>query len=368
MKTKNLIAAALLTAALPATADITLTLGESAPVGTYTVAVTPLSGDTTLNVPEPAQLELTATERIKTVKNPAFPAMIIVTDPSGRGMEYTFSLGASDNIKADITPNEIVFSGTPLLDACNALDAKLNPILAEFDGVQAIYDKDPKAGEALASDIENRYKATVKEYVAANRGTNQMLAAMLKLEGQDLLDAYNVLTEAERALPLFPAVQAQEPKAKAAVEREAKLQAMQTGCVMAPAFTLPNPEGKMVSLSDFRGKWVILDFWGSWCRWCVKGFPELKEIYASRPSDLEIIGIDCRDTPDQWKAALKKYELPWVNLYNDCSGDNNELLRAYMVQGFPTKVIVGPDGCIKKIVVGADPRFPEILKELMSAK
>ncbi|MDE6393778.1 MAG: TlpA family protein disulfide reductase, partial [Duncaniella sp.] len=61
---------------------------------------------------------------------------------------------------------------------------------------------------------------------------------------------------------------------------EARQAEIAAGNVDAPDFTLPDLNGKEVSLSDFRGKWVVLDFWGSWCGWCVKGFPALKEAYT----------------------------------------------------------------------------------------
>ena len=133
----------------------------------------------------------------------------------------------------------------------------------------------------------------------------------------------------------------------------------------APAFEAETTRGTIRFPEDFKGKWVILDFWGSWCRWCVKGFPELKELSAKYGSDLVIVGIDCRDTQERWRAAVEKYGLDWVNVYNDCTEENNPLLDAYGVQGFPTKVIVNPEGKVAKIVVGAEPTFPAILARLM---
>ena len=133
--------------------------------------------------------------------------------------------------------------------------------------------------------------------------------------------------------------------------------------VEAPAFTLKNTEGKDVSLSDFRGKWVILDFWGTWCPWCIKGFPKLKEAYSTYKDKLEVIGIDCRDSEKAWKDGVVKHELPWVNVYNPDS--NTQLLEQYQVQGFPTKVLVNPEGRIAAIATGEDPTFYTRLSQLI---
>ena len=145
-------------------------------------------------------------------------------------------------------------------------------------------------------------------------------------------------------------------------EMERRIEAMQSGDVDAPAFTLKDLDGKDVSLSDFKGKWVILDFWGSWCPWCIKGFPELKEAYNKYGDELVIIGIDCRESEDDWKAGVAKYELPWVNLYNP---ENSQLTEEYNVPGYPTKVIIDPQGKIKNITIGHDPDFYEALTNLM---
>ena len=155
---------------------------------------------------------------------------------------------------------------------------------------------------------------------------------------------------------------AQTEKEKRIQEMEQKLEALQTGDVEAPNFTLKDLEGKDVSLSDFRGKWVILDFWGSWCPWCIKGFPELKEAYSKYNGTLEIIGIDCRESEEAWKEGVAKYELPWINVYNP---ENSSLTSEYAVPGFPTKAIIDPEGKIKNITVGHDPQFFVILNELL---
>ena len=155
---------------------------------------------------------------------------------------------------------------------------------------------------------------------------------------------------------------AQTDKEKKIQEMEQKLEALQTGDVEAPNFTLKDLEGKDVSLTDFRGKWVILDFWGSWCPWCIKGFPELKEAYEKYSGTLEIIGIDCRESEAAWKEGVAKYELPWVNVYNP---EGSTLTAEYAVPGFPTKAIIDPEGKIRNITVGHDPEFYVALTELM---
>ena len=130
----------------------------------------------------------------------------------------------------------------------------------------------------------------------------------------------------------------------------------------APDFTLNDLNGKPLTLSSLRGKYVILDFWGSWCGWCIKGIPQMKEYYQKYAGKFEILGIDCNDPEEKWKAAVEKYELPWLHVYNPRG--ESKVLEQYEIQGFPTKIIVGPDGKIVKTIIGEDPAFYAFLDEL----
>jgi thiol-disulfide isomerase/thioredoxin len=134
----------------------------------------------------------------------------------------------------------------------------------------------------------------------------------------------------------------------------------QAAGIVAPDFTLNDLNGKPLSLSSLRGKYVLLDFWGSWCIWCIKGMPQMKEYYNKYKGKFEIVGVDCNDTDAKWHEAVKKYELPWLHVYNP---RDSKLLDDYGIQGFPTKILIGPDGKIVKTIVGEDPAFYTFLDE-----
>ena len=144
-------------------------------------------------------------------------------------------------------------------------------------------------------------------------------------------------------------------------QAEAEAAKKQAVGVQAPDFTLNDINGKPLTLSSLRGQYVVLDFWGSWCGWCIKGFPEMKKYYEKYKGKFEILGIDCNDTEDKWKAAVEKHNLPWLHVYYP---RNSKVLADYAVQGFPTKIILDPNGKIAKTVVGEDPAFYTFLDEL----
>lgn len=124
----------------------------------------------------------------------------------------------------------------------------------------------------------------------------------------------------------------------------------------APNFTLNDISGNQISLSNFNGKWVILDFWGSWCAPCIKGMAELKEIYATYAGRLEIIGVDCNDTEDRWKSVVSRLQLPWIQVFHP---EDGTVTATYSVTAYPTKVVINPEGKIIKVYSGESPTFKD---------
>lgn len=150
----------------------------------------------------------------------------------------------------------------------------------------------------------------------------------------------------------------QEPAVAEAPQQEAE-------APMAPDFTLPDLQGNGLSLSSLRGKYVVIDFWGAWCIWCVRGIPKMKEAYAKHKDKMEILGVDCRDSEDKWRAAVEEHQLPWLQVR--CPDESlSSLMASYRVEGFPTKAIVDPEGRLVKVVVGEDPAFYTFLDELLA--
>lgn len=116
---------------------------------------------------------------------------------------------------------------------------------------------------------------------------------------------------------------------------------------VAPVFSKPDINGKELSLTDFRGSYVLLDFWGSWCVPCRKGNPHLITLYEKyKQSGLEIIGIAADDkTPDAWRKAVQDDKLPWLQILQ---GDTNEssIGKKYNVGYYPTKILIDKQGKI----------------------
>ena len=122
----------------------------------------------------------------------------------------------------------------------------------------------------------------------------------------------------------------------------------------APEFTLKDINGNYFSLSSLRGKYVVLDFWGTWCWGCLESFPEMKKYYAIHPDEFEIVGIAFSDKPETWrKVVLERHTLPWINVFDD-----EDLHDMYNVTFAPTYFFIDKEGII------VDLGFEEATKRL----
>ena len=213
----------------------------------------------------------------------------------------------------------------------------------------------------------NRHQQAVVDYIKTHAKQEASVMLLREVNGLDKMKEAFMLLDASvregRMKPLYDNwVKAAEEQIKAEAE-EKEAEKKQAAGIEAPVFTLNDLEGKPLALTSLRGKYVILDFWGSWCVWCIKGFPQMKEYYEKYKGKFEILGVDCNDTEEKWKAAVKKHELPWLHVY--CPKEST-LLTDYGITGFPTKIIIGPDGKIFKSIIGEDPSFYTLLDELFN--
>lgn len=128
----------------------------------------------------------------------------------------------------------------------------------------------------------------------------------------------------------------------------------------APDFAKPDINGKSVKLSDFRGKYVLLDFWGSWCAPCRAANPHLKELYAQYAAKgFEIVGVASEKVSGQeqaekmWKAAVEKDGLTWTNLLNNEKEMQQDVTAMYSIEGYPTQILLDKEGKIIARWLGA---------------
>lgn len=136
----------------------------------------------------------------------------------------------------------------------------------------------------------------------------------------------------------------------------------------APEFRLKGPDGKELALSDFRGKYVVLDFWASWCGDCRRDIPNIKALYEKySPKGVEFVGVSFDDNAERWQNAIKEFGLKYHQVSELKKWKTTDIYAAYGIKWIPTIYIIGPDGKVKLATVLSE-RAEQFLHNLYYVK
>lgn len=239
-----------------------------------------------------------------------------------------------------------VCGGTPLNEALNAYKEKEAVLFSECmntcttlrdDKTLADEERDARIKERYAA-FENDYKALNEAFFAAN--TNNTLGAL----------AMFLLAEDKAQFDSLYAIAGDVVRNDAWVVKEQKryanLEKTSAG-KMFTDFTIENgaADGSKVSLSDYvgKGKYVLVDFWASWCGPCREEIPNLAEVYKKFKGDkFEIVGVAVWDKRADTEKAMTELPITWPVIY-DAQQVPTDI---YGINGFPQIILFGPDGTI----------------------
>lgn len=120
----------------------------------------------------------------------------------------------------------------------------------------------------------------------------------------------------------------------------------------APDFTIDTYDGGTFTLSDYRGQYVVVNFWGSWCIGCRDEMPELQSAWARfRDEGVMIVGVGFRDVESAARDFLDEYNVT----YPTGNDTGLRITAAYGITGAPETYIVGPDGTVVAFYIGQFP-------------
>lgn len=205
-------------------------------------------------------------------------------------------------------------------------------------------DNTPHKTDSLKAVIAQIEKTDKEEVVGFFRTYNDCQAAPFFMElnllkefsGTELQTYFNGLSDKVKA----------SSKGKEMEELIQKINLLAPGAE-APNFELTTPEGKTLSLKDFRGSIVLIDFWASWCAPCLGEMPNLKAIYEKfHKKGLEVIGVSMDNNKTAWTKAIEKEGLPWHHVSSLKGMKRCPVAEAYQVLAIPKLYIISREGQI----------------------
>ena len=127
-----------------------------------------------------------------------------------------------------------------------------------------------------------------------------------------------------------------------------RMEKVQVGSV-APDFTLPDVDGNPVSLSSYRGKYVLVDFWAAWCPDCRKENPNIVAAWEKyHGKNFDVLGVSLDRNRDQWLAAIEKDGLKWTQI-SDLKYWSSDAAVLYCIRWIPMSFLIDPEGKIVAI-------------------
>jgi peroxiredoxin len=257
------------------------------------------------------------------------------------------SLTAKDSVK------NAVFTGSKLNDenkAYKALTLAPEKDIAMINAEYASAPADKKADQDFKDGLQARYKVTMEalrtqqqQFIKQYPGSYVSLMVLLEQIGYDDIDVATVE-------PVYKSLSASVRNTAAGVELAKAIDARRATSVgaMAPVFTQNDVNDKPVSLTDFRGKYVLVDFWASWCGPCREENPNVVKAYNQyKDKNFTILGVSL-DRPgkkDDWLAAIKADGLAWTQV-SDLKFWDNDVAKLYGIKAIPQNYLLDPTGKI----------------------
>ena len=263
--------------------------------------------------------------------------------------DLTMNLRGIDTAKMPIkNPPYIFIKGGPKNNVLNTVNYSIYQNYQEMIAIgQVQYEasisdsdawKEHASGlwDPLYDKFDNQVRNIIQTYIDYPTVVKAIELLSWKRDRKLIFDSYSILAE---KYPELEFIQNKEQDLKRKIENELKMSIGNT----APNFTFPNINNKNISLESFRGKYVLIDFWASWCGPCREESPNVKRLYKLYKKRLELVSVSIDTDIDAWKKAIEEDEMEGTLLV---AQDSKKIQKDYVFSGIPYMVLLDENGKI----------------------
>lgn len=277
--------------------------------------------------------------------------------------EYMIIAKNGDKIKleADLADKTLAYklSGAAEADKLEELNKNKNEYIAKIAALQTQFEQNVASQPGNRDAIANQMRpALIKE----NQGLVDYILKFAmdntsSLAGFYAINSLNPTDYETELIAYADKIKNNFNKNEAVTEflvRMTKLKSVQVGQT-APDFTMPTIDGKSIKLASLRGKYVMIDFWASWCAPCRRENPNVVKAYQKyKNRNFTILSISIDKDPVAWKQAVVADGLTWTHV-SELKDFESPTARLYQVEAIPSSFIIDPAGkIIAKNLAGAD--------------
>lgn len=245
--------------------------------------------------------------------------------------------GSADSLR------ELKVTGSKTQDESYGYKASIKDITDQESPLYQQYGKGSKEEQAALEqkleELRNEKRSRAEQYIAAHPGSvfSLSLGADRAMMGEysDVQRLYDMLDERMRGT-------------KQGKMLAGRLDVLKRSAIGTPMldFTQNDSLNKPVQFASFKGKYVLVDFWASWCGPCRAENPNVLKAYNQyKDKGFTVVGVSLDDNETRWKKAINDDKMPWTQV-SDLKGWKNEVADYYGIQGIPTTFLVDPQGKI----------------------
>jgi peroxiredoxin len=268
--------------------------------------------------------------------------------------EYMIIAKNGDQVKlsADLQDKEMHYSvsGAEEADKLESLNVTKNKYMTIISGIQKQFEdqveKEPQKRNELMESISPKYTQEINNLnVAILKFAKENTSSLAGFYAINLLNPSEYEQEMVKYADQIGNTLQNNAAVKEFLVRMAKLKTVQIG-EMAPDFSMSTIDGKKVSLSGFKGKYVLLDFWASWCQPCRQENPNVVKAFQNFKSrNFTIFSVSLDKDPVAWKQAINADHLTWTH-GGELKDFEGPAVKLFQVEAIPSSFLIDPSGKI----------------------